>query len=91
MMTKKIQSRINLLRYSQNADVCGAAPSHAVGKTAIPARETTTLRTVPKIMKTPLKQLPNKKNEKMGKLAPMNRPQMKTRRTLIIFHSPRMR
>ena len=73
-MTKKIQLRINLLRYSQNAAISDAALSHAVQKTAIPAQEKITLRTVPKTMKTPLRQLLNRTNGKTGKLALMKRP-----------------
>ena len=46
---------------------------------------------MPKTMKTPLRQLPNKMNGKTGKLALMNEPRMKTRRIVIIFHSPRKR
>ena len=38
-MKMKIQSRISLLRYSQSADVSGAALDHAVENTAIPAQE----------------------------------------------------
>ena len=38
-MTRATQSRINLLRYNQSADDSGAALSHAVKKTAIPAQE----------------------------------------------------
>ena len=89
--TRKTQSRINLLRYSQSADVSGAAPSHAVEKTAIPAHEKTILRTMPKTKKTPSSQPPNRTIGRMGKLALMNRPHTKTRRTVIIFHSPRRR
>ena len=54
-MIKKIQSRINLLRHSQSVGVSGAALSHVMEKTTIPAREKTILRTMPKIMKTPLR------------------------------------
>ena len=71
-MTRKIQLRINLLRYNQNTDVSGAALSHDVEKTAIPGQEKTILQTMPKTMKTPLSQLPNRINGKMGKSAPMN-------------------
>ena len=73
-ITRRIQSRINLLRYSQSADVSDAAPNHAVEKTAIPAQETTTLRMTPKTEKTPSSQLPNRTIGKMGKLALNNRP-----------------
>ena len=52
-MTKKTQWKIKPPRYSQSADDNGAAISHAVKKTAIPAQETTTLRMMPKIEKTP--------------------------------------
>ena len=87
------------MRYSQSADVSGAALNHVVEKTAIPAQEKIatlahekiTLRKVPKTTKTPLTQLPNRMNGKMGKLSLMNRPYTKTRRTVIIFRSPRMR
>ena len=90
-MTRKIQLRINLLRYNQNTDVSGAALNHAVAKTTTPAQEKITLQTVPKTMKTPLRQLLNNMNGKMGESALMNRPHTKTRGTIIIFHSPRMR
>ena len=90
-MTRKIQLRINLLRYNQSAGVSGAALSHVAAKIATPAHEKITLRMVQKTMKTPLRQLPNKMNGKTGKLALMNRPYTKTRRTVIIFRSPRMR
>ena len=73
-MTKKIQLRINLLRHSQSADVSGAALNHAVEKTAILAQEKIILWTMPKTMKTLLRQLPNMRNRKTGKLALMNRP-----------------
>ena len=42
-------------------------------------------------MNTPLSQLPNKTNGKMGELALMNRPNMKTQRVVTLIHSPRMR
>ena len=58
----------------QSTDVSGAALSHAMEKTAIPAQEKTILRTMPKTMKTPLSQPPNKMNGKMGELALMNMP-----------------
>ena len=73
-MTRKIQLRINLPKYNPSAGVSGAALSHAAVKTATPAQEKIILQKVPKTMKTPLKQLPNMKNGKMGKLALMNRP-----------------
>ena len=73
-MTKKIQSRINLLRHSQSADVSGTALNHAVEKTAIPAPETTILRTTPKTKKTPSSQPPSTTIGKTGKLALTNRP-----------------
>ena len=90
-MTRKIQLRINLLRYNQSAGVSSAALSHAAVKIATPAQEKITLWMVPKTTKTPLRRLPNKMNGKMGKLALMNRPRMKTHRTVIIFHSLRTR
>ena len=74
MTTKKIRSRTNLLGHSLSVDVSGATLSHVVHKIAIPAHEKIILLTMSTIMKTPLKQLPNKKNGKMGKLAPTNRP-----------------
>ena len=37
-ITIKIQSRINLLRYSQSIDVYGAALNHTMEKTVISAR-----------------------------------------------------
>jgi len=83
-MTKKIQLRTNLLLYNQNAGVSGAALSRVMKKTATPIREMITLRTVPKTEK-------NRTIGRMGKLALMNRPYTKTRRTAIVYHSPRMR
>ena len=65
-MTKKIQSRINLLRYSQSADVSGTALNQAVEMIAIPAQEKIILWMMPKTMKTPLSQLRNRTNGKMG-------------------------
>ena len=88
---KRIQSRISLLRYSQSADVSGSALNHVVEKTTIPTHEKIILRMTPKTTKTLLSQLPNRMNGKMGESALMNRPCTKTRRTVIIFHSPRMR
>ena len=73
-MMRRIQSRISLLRYSQSADVSDAVLNHTVEKTAIPAQEKIILRTMPKTTNTPLNQLPNRMNGKMGKLALMNRP-----------------
>ena len=70
-MTRKIQSRMNLLRYNQSTDVSGAALNHATEKTAIPAQEKITLRTVPKAEKSPSHKLPNRTIGKMGKLALM--------------------
>ena len=90
-MTRKIQFRINLPRYNQSTSVSGAALSHAATKTTTPTQENITLQMVPKTMKTPLRQLPNKMNRKTGKLALVSRPYTKTRRTVIIFRSPRMR
>ena len=90
-MTKKIQLRINLLRYNRNTGDSGAALSHASVKIATPTQEKITLRKVSKTTKTPLTQLPNRMNGKMGRLALVNRPHTRTRRTVIIFRSPRMR
>ena len=90
-MTRKIRLRINLPRYIQSISVSGAALSHAAAKIATSAQEKITLWTMPKTMKTPLRQLPNKMNGKTGKLALMNKPRMKTQRTVIIFRSSRMR
>ena len=90
-MTKKIRLRINLLRYNRSADVSGTALSPAAIKIATPAQENITLWKVPKTTKTPFTQLPNRMNRKMGRLALVNWPRTKTRRTIIIFHSPRMR
>ena len=90
-MTKRIQLRTNLLRHSPGTGVSGAGLSHIVQKTTTPAPEKIILRTKPKTMKTLLGQSPNRMNGKTGKLALMNRPYMKTQRTVIIFHSPRTR
>ena len=73
-MKRKIQQRRSLLKHNQSAGVSGAALNPATARMEIPALGIITPQRVPKIMKTPLKQLPNKKNGKMGKLAPMNRP-----------------
>ena len=83
--------RINLLRHSPDAGVSGTALSHVVQKTTTPAPKKTILRTMPKTMKTLLGQSPNRMNGKTAKLALMNRPYTKTRRTVIIFLSSRMR
>ena len=90
-MTRKIQLRINLLKYSPSVGVSGATLSHAAVKTTTLAQEKITLQKVPKTTKTPLKQLMNKMNGKMGRLALVNRPRTKIRRTIITFRSPRMR
>ena len=73
-MTKKTQLRINLLRYSQSADINDANLSQVVVKAATPSQEKTILWTMPKIMKTPSSQPPNRMNGNMGKLAVKNRP-----------------
>ena len=90
-MTRKIRLRINLPRHNQSASVSGATLSQAVAKTGTPAQEKTTLWTVLKTMKTPLSQLPNRMNGKMGESALTNRPYTKTQRIVITFHSPKMR
>ena len=88
-MTKKIQLRINLLRHSLSTDALNAALSHIA---ATLASEKIVLRTMPKTMKTLLEQDPNRRNKKMGKPAPMNRPCLATiQRTTTTFHSPKMR
>ena len=86
-----MQLRIKLLRHSPYADVSGAALSHAAAKASALAQDKITLRKMLKTTKTLLKQLMNKMNEKMGRLAPVNRPHTKTQRTATIFHSPRTR
>ena len=73
-MTRKIKLRINLLRYNQSADVSDAALNHAAEKTAMPAPETITLRTVPKTEKTPTSTVPNRTTGEIGKIALINRP-----------------
>ena len=88
---RMIHSRISLLRYSQSADISSTALNHAVEKTTIPAHDKIILQMAPKTTKTPLSQLPNRMNGRMGESALMNRPLPKTRRTVIIFHTPRMR
>ena len=72
--TMKIQSRINLLRYSQRADISGGSLSHAIVNTATLSQEKTILWMMPKTMKTPLSQPPNRTNGKIGESAPTNRP-----------------
>ena len=89
--TRKIQLRINLLKYSPSACVSGSALSHAVVKTATLAHEKITLQKVSKTMKTPSIQLMNKMNGKAVRLAPVNRPRIKIRRMIITFRSPRTR
>ena len=42
-MTRKIQLRINLLKYNPSAGISSAALSHATVKTATPAQEKITL------------------------------------------------
>ena len=90
-MTRKIQLRINLLKYGSSAGVSGAALSHAAIKIATPAQEKITLRKVPKTTKTPSTQQTNKMNGKMRRLALLSRPHTKIHRTTITFCSPRMR
>ena len=87
-MTKKIQSRINLLRYSQSADVSGTALNQAVEMIAIPAQEKIILWTMSKTKKTPSSQLSNRTIGQMGESALMNRPQTKTRRTVTMYLPP---
>ena len=84
-MTKKIQSKTNLLRHSKNVGVLGAALSHVVQKTAMLAPVKIILQTMPKTMKTPLSQLPNRMNGRMSESALMSRPLTKNRKTVIIF------
>ena len=79
------------MKYNPSAGVSGAAVSHAAVKTTTPAQEKIILQKVPKTTKTPLKQLMNKMNGKMGRLALVNRPRTKIRRTTITFRSLRMR
>ena len=69
----RTQSRIILLWHHQSIIVSGAALNRGEKKTAIPAPETTILRTTPKTKKTPSRQPPNRTIGKMGKLALMNR------------------
>ena len=69
----------------------GATLDNTVEKTPILAQEKIILHTTLKTMKTLLSQLPNRTNGKMGESALMNMPKTKTRRTVIIFRSPRMR
>ena len=71
---RRIQSRINLLRYSQSANVRGAALNHAMEKIAIPAQEKIILRTMTKKKKTPSSQPLNRTIEKMGESGVMNKP-----------------
>ena len=84
-MTRKIQSRINLLVHSTNTGAPGATLSHVTQEKTILAPEVILLRTT----KTLLRQDPNRKTRKAGRIALMNRPYTKTRRIVIIFHSPR--
>ena len=71
--------------------VSGTVLNHVVEKTAIPAQEKTILWTMPKTMKTPLSQPPNRRNGMMGESALANRPRTKTRRIATTFRSPRTR
>ena len=73
-MTKRIQLRMNLLRQNQSAGVSSTTLNHAAAKTSTLARETITLRTVPKTEKIPTNELPSRTIGKMGKLALTNRP-----------------
>ena len=83
--------RINLLRYNRNASVSSAALSNAAIKIATPTQEKITLQKVPKTTKTPSIQLMNKMNEKMSRLALVNRLRTKIQRTIITLRSPRKR
>ena len=49
------------------------------------------LWTMPKTIKTLLRQHPNRRSKKTGKLAPTNRPGPTTRRTVVIVRSLRIR
>ena len=71
---KRMQQRVILSRSSRSADVNGAALNHAVGKTAISLAKKIILQTMPKTMKTPFSQPPNRTNGKMGESALINRP-----------------
>ena len=84
-MTRRTQLRINLLVHSLNTGAPCAAPSHDAQEKIILAPEKTTLR----MMKTQLRQDPNRRTRKAGRTALMNRPHTGTRRIAIIFHSPR--
>ena len=80
--------RINLPKYSQSTGDSGAALRHAAVKIETPAQEKMTLRKVPKTMKT---LSTHQTNRKMRRLALLNRPHTKIRRTTVTFRSPRMR
>ena len=67
--TRKNQLRMSLLRRNQSAGVSGAALNPAAARTATPAQEMITLRTVPKTEKIPTNKWPNMTIGKMGKLA----------------------
>ena len=79
------------MRSNQIADVSDAALNPAIEKTSIPAQETIALRMMPKTKTTPTSQASSMPDGRTGKLAPMNRPGPTTRRTVVIFRSPRMR
>ena len=86
-MTKRIQSRISLLVHSPNTGTPGATLSHVTQEKTILAPEMITLRT----SKTLLRQDPNRRTTKAGKIAPMNRSCTETRRIAITFHSLKKR
>ena len=82
------QRRVIPLGSNLSSGVIGAALSPARAKIVIPARA---IRTLPKTKTTPPSHAWSRPNGKTGKSALTNRPYMKTRRTIIIFRSPRMR
>ena len=77
--------RINLLVHSPNTGAPGAALSHVTQEKTILAPDVIILRTT----KALLRQDPNRRTSKAGKIALMNKSYSETRRIVILFHSPR--
>ena len=86
-MTRRIQLRIKLLVHSPNTCAPGATLGHITQEKTILAPEVIILRTT----KTLLRQDPNRRTRKAGKIALMNKSYSETRRIVIISHSPRKR
>ena len=73
------------LRHHRNIDVSGNAQNPVAKREAISAPETITLRTMPKITKTPPSLRPSRMIGRRDKLTPMSRSGMRIRRIVTIY------